>query len=314
MASSLEVMEAYVAGQARLGYAEFSPGPRSSDVILVSFPKSGSTWTSYLLHLLCSRGDHDFDDIKNVVVDITPGHWDPARNPFLEEQTFQPRTYKTHGSSTLCPKGGKYIYLARDPKDSFISLYHFIHDLFDLEDRVAIDEFYRSYYVDRFATGHDIGNVWDHLLDWSRWKNRSDMFWLHYEDLLEDLPRCLTGLAEFMEVDLDDELLQLIVERSSIDSMRRISSQLNPSPTNYVGKLVLGFGQDTRCYAQRLEFGKMRRGKAGDGTQNLPGEILGELEAEWTRRITPVLGYRTYLEMREDCSYLKNRKGPVGKR
>ena len=117
-------MEAYVAGQAQLGYAEFSPGPRSSDVILVSFPKSGSTWTSYLLHLLCSRGDHEFDDIKNVVVDITPGHWDPNRNPFLEEQTFQPRTYKTHGSSTLCPKGGKYIYLARDPKDSFISLYH----------------------------------------------------------------------------------------------------------------------------------------------------------------------------------------------
>jgi len=42
-ASALKVMEAYVAGQARLGYAGFEPGPRPTDVILVSFPKSGST-------------------------------------------------------------------------------------------------------------------------------------------------------------------------------------------------------------------------------------------------------------------------------
>lgn len=306
MPSSLAVMEAYVAGQARLGYTEFSPGPRSSDVILVSFPKSGSTWTSNLLHSLCSKANLQFDDIKNVVVDITPGHWDPARNPFLEEQAFQPRTFKTHGSSDLCPKGGKFIYLARDPKDSFISLYHFIHDLFGLEERVAIDEFFRSYYVERFGTGHDIGNVWSHFSDWSRFRGRPDVLWIHYEDLLEDLPRCLRGMAEFMDVDLDDELLALILERSTIDSMRRIATQLNPSPTNYVGELVLGFGEDTQQYAKRLEFGKMRRGKVGDGKENLPEEVLGELEAEWTRRITPVLGFRTYAEMRAAFSSLKS--------
>jgi len=307
MSASLKVMEAYVAGQARLGYAEFSPGPRSSDVILVSFPKSGSTWTSFLLHSLSSRGDHQFDDIKNVVVDITPGHWDPARNPFLEEQAFQPRTYKTHGSSTLCPEGAKYIYLARDPKDSFISLYHFIHDLFDLDERVPIDEFYRSYYVERFGTGHDIGNVWSHFLDWHQFRDQPQVLWLHYEDLLEDLPRCLAGMSAFMGVDLDDELLGLILESSTIESMRRISSKLNPSPTNYVGELVLGFGPDTQGYAHKLEFGKMRRGRAGDGEQSLPGEILAKLEADWTGRITPVLGYETYHEMRAYCSYLKNR-------
>ena len=39
MGSSPKVIEAYVAGQARLGYGEFVPGPEPSDVILVSLPK-----------------------------------------------------------------------------------------------------------------------------------------------------------------------------------------------------------------------------------------------------------------------------------
>jgi len=303
MSESLKVMEAYVAGQARLGYAEFSPGPRPSDVILVGFPKSGTTWTCYLLHQLRSGGDQAFTDIKNEVVDITPGHWDPARNPFTSEQRFHPRTFKTHGSSKLCPKGAKYIYLARDPKDSFYSLYCFIHDLFSLEERVPLDEFFRHYYVERFGTGHDIGNVWTHFADWHRYRDR--MLWLHYEDLLEDLPRCLKGIAEFMEVDLDEDLLRLVLERSSIDAMRQIASKLNPSPDNYVGETVRKFGSDTQQYAHRLTHGKMRRGVAGDGNRNLPEEIVRALDAEWSRRITPVLGYRDYNEMRENCSFLK---------
>ncbi len=302
MSESLKVMEAYVSGQARLGYAEFSPGPRPSDVILVSFPKSGSTWTCYLLHQLRSSGDHDFSDIKNEVVDITPGHWDPALNPFTPEQRFQPRTFKTHGSSTLCPRGARYIYVARDPRDSFYSLYSFIHDLFDLQEWVPPDEFFQSYYVERFGTGHDIGNVWEHFLDWHRLRDR--MLWLHYEDLLEDLPRCLRGIADFMQVELDDKHLQLVLQRSSIDSMRSIASKLNPSPGNYVGKLVVEFGADTRKYAKTLKHGKMRRGVAGDGRKNLSEEIVRALDAEWTRRITPALGYRNYAEMREDCSFL----------
>ena len=79
MIGNLRVLETYVVGQARLGYAKFDPGPRPSDVLLVSFPKSGSTWTSYLLHQMHSGGDHEFVDIKHEVVDITPGHYAEMR-------------------------------------------------------------------------------------------------------------------------------------------------------------------------------------------------------------------------------------------
>ena len=114
----------------------------------------------------------------------------------------------------------------------------------------------------------------------------------------------MKGIADLMQIDPDDDLLQLVLERSSINSMRCIASKLNPSPTNYVGKVVQQFGSETRRYAQRMKHGKMRRGVAGDGKKSLPEEILRALEAEWRHRITPVLGYRSYAEMRESCSFL----------
>ena len=303
MIGNLRVLETYVAGQARLGYAKFDPGPRPSDVLLVSFPKSGSTWTSYLLHQLRSGGDHEFVDIKHEVVDITPGHWDPQRNPFEAEQRFRPRTFKTHGGSRLCPQGGRYIYLARDPRDSFYSLYCFMHDLFGLAEWTSPDEFFRHYYVERFGSGHDIGNVWTHLLDWYRHKHQ--MLWLHYEDLLEDLPRCLRCIADFAEIDLSEATLGLVLERSTISAMRQIGSKLNPSPDNYVGRIVRRFGPETATYAQSMRHGKMRRGVAGDGSKNLPPQSVQALDTEWNRRIRPVLGYDSYAEMREDCSLLR---------
>ena len=304
--SAIEILRAYVVGQANLGYTEFNPGPIESDLILDTFPKSGSTWASYLLHQLRSRGDTEFRDIKDEVIDITPGHWDPTVNPFSIEQRYFPRTFKTHGSYKLCPKGGKYIYIARNPKDILISLYHFIHDLFCIKEKVPIEDFYKNYYVERFGTGHDIGNVWDHLLGWYPHRTEQNVLWLHYEDLLEDRTKCIRIIAQFMDVKLDDNLLHFILKRSLIDNMRRISSKLNPSQTNRVGKIVLNFGSEMRSYAKNMKFGKMRKGVVGDGQRNISQRILEELEKEWRRRITPAIGYDNYEALRRDCSIQNN--------
>jgi hypothetical protein len=304
---ALETLRAYVVGQARLGYAEFDPGPAASDVILCAFPKSGSTWTSYLLHQLRSGGDESFDDIKNEVIDITPGHWDPEVNPFAIPQRHSPRTFKTHGSHARCPKGARYLYIARDPKDTLWSLYHFVHDLFGIVEKIPIEVFYRDYFVERFGTGHDIGNPWDHFLGWHPQRADPNLLWLHYEDLLEDRLRCIRSIGQFMGIELTDDLLRTVLERSTMQHTRAIAKQLNPSPTNRVGRIVARFGPETASYATSMKFGKMRRGVRGDGQRSLPQRLLDELGREWARRITPVLGYESYEQMREDCSHLSRK-------
>ncbi len=304
MPSSLDIIRTYVEGQARLGYATFDPGPRPDDVLLATFPKSGSTWCSYLLHALRS-GDDAFTDIKDEVIDITPGHWDPRENPFLVPQRFAPRTFKTHGSRERCPRGGRVIYIARDPRDGFLSLYHFIHDLFALPDLVPMDAFFRHYYVDRFGSGHDIGHVWDHLRGWHAHREEPDVLWLHYEDLLEDLPACLRIMARFMGVPDDEARLEAVRRRASMDHMRTIAGRINPSPRNRTGRLTLAFGPGMERYASDMRFGKMRRGVRGDGRRELPPEILAALDEEWRRRIVPALGYPSYEALREACSPLR---------
>lgn len=302
---AMAVLRAYVVGQARLGYTRFSTEPRADDVILVSFPKSGSTWISYLLHQLRSGGDDDFADVKDEVIDITPGHWDPGVDPFLIEQRFLPRTFKTHGSYSLCPKGGRYIYLARDPKDTLWSLYHFIHDLFGIEHGISTEAFFQHYYVERFGTEHDIGNVWNHFLQWHPHKDDPNMLWLHYEDILEDRTACIRAIAGIMGIELSDELLDLVVDRSSIEHMRTIAHKLNPSATNRTGRVTLEVGPETRNYAKVMKFGKMRRGVVGDGHKGLPAAVLDALDEEWRKRVTPVLGYADYAQMRAACSLLR---------
>ena len=292
------VLRAYVAGQAKLGYAVFDPGPDASDIILAAFPKSGSTWTSYLMQQIRSGGDDSFGDIKDEVIDITPGHWDPAVNPFRMEQRRLPRTFKTHGSYRHCPKGARYIYVARDPKDSFWSLYHFVHDLFALEERMPIEEFFTGYYVERFGTGHDVGNVWDHFIGWFPHRDDANVLWLHYEDMLEDRAACIKKMASFMGVELSGDVLKVVIEHSEINHMRAIASRINPSPENRVGRVVQGFGPELRGYAREMKFGKMRKGIVGDGLSGLPEKLRAALDDEWTKRITPVLGYKSYDEMR----------------
>jgi hypothetical protein len=291
-------MKRYVLGQAALGYAVFDPGPEASDVILVSFPKSGSTWTSYLLHQIRSGGDEAFADIKDEVVDITPGHWDPRDNPFQLAQRYVPRTFKTHGSYGRCPKGGKYIYIARDPADILLSLYHFIHDLFGMTARVPMDQFYHEFFVTRFGTDHDIGNVWRHLLEWYPQHVQTNTLWLHYEDLIADKRGGIETLARFMGVELPPVLVERIVPRAEMSHMRTIARKLNPSQENRVGRVVLGFGAEMQAYARDMRFGKIRAGQAGQGNRELPAEILVDLERQWRARITPVLGFEDYAAMR----------------
>lgn len=301
-----EIFRAYVEGQVRLGYGSFDPGPLHADVILAAFPKSGSTWTSYLMHQIRTAGEELSRDIKEEVIDITPGHWDPEVNPFRITQRHAPRTFKTHGSYKLCPKGGKYIYLARDPKDTLWSLYNFLHDLFDIADMIPIETFFDEYFLRRYDTGHDIGNPWDHFLEWGPHRDDGNIFWMHYEDLLEARLPCLRAMAQFMGVVLSDDALTLVAERSDIGHSRKIADRLNPSPDNRVGKIVARFGPATAGYAKNMQFGKVRRGVNGGGQRNLPPAVLDEFSRQWGERIAPVLGWDSYGAMRESCSILEN--------
>ena len=96
--------------------------PRPDDIFVVTYPRSGTTWTQMILYQLTTDGRMDFAHITQVCpwferalkagrdLDALPG----------------PRVFKSHLPYRRIPKGPcRYIYVARDGKDVAVSYYHF---------------------------------------------------------------------------------------------------------------------------------------------------------------------------------------------
>nr|ABA91423.1 Sulfotransferase domain containing protein [Oryza sativa Japonica Group] len=104
---------------------------RATDIFLTTFPKSSTTWLKALLYSTLHRG-----------TDELVAHSPHQLVPFLESQVFandripdlsslpSPRLFMTHIPSQSLPdsvaaSGCNVVYLCRDPKDCFVSLWHF---------------------------------------------------------------------------------------------------------------------------------------------------------------------------------------------
>src|SRR3954451_11580486 len=77
--------------------------PRSSDVIIASYAKCGTTWLQQMVHSLRTGGDLDFDAILRVVPAL-----EPAADLDLDldgPQRAEPRAFKSHLSYDQAPAG-----------------------------------------------------------------------------------------------------------------------------------------------------------------------------------------------------------------
>jgi hypothetical protein len=104
--------------------------PRPDDIWVVSYPKSGTTWTQQIVRLVINGGKED----GKLLTDAVP--WVEAFNKKipgyealkLDEMT-SPRAFKSHFPYDQMPCGppnataGKYIYVMRNPKDELVSLH-----------------------------------------------------------------------------------------------------------------------------------------------------------------------------------------------
>src|ERR1700679_2893267 len=98
------------------------PGPElvifDDDVFLVSFPKSGNTWTRFLVaNLVFPEQRADFGNIHDLVPD--PGATTKRRLHNMP----RPRIIKSH--ECFDPRYPRVIYIVRDPRDVAVSQYHY---------------------------------------------------------------------------------------------------------------------------------------------------------------------------------------------
>src|SRR5579871_1161035 len=116
--------------------------PRPTDVVITPFGKCGTTWLQQTFHTLRTKGDMDFDDISRVVPWIEMGT--TCGIDLNSEQRAAPRGFKSHLAFDQIPKGAKCVVSFREPKDAFVSMYHFMEGWWFEPGTIALDDFVRA--------------------------------------------------------------------------------------------------------------------------------------------------------------------------
>lgn len=189
---------------------------RDDDVWVVTYPRSGTTWTLFLVHLIRNGGELDFAHLASVAPwferDLALGHTTAAE---LDARPA-PRLFKSHLPSAELPPRGRVLLVERDGRDVALSYFHLYRAY--LAYHGDFDAFFA-----RFLAGDLQYGSW---LDYTRaWRAAAQehprLLWLRYEDLKQDLGGEVRRIARFLEVALDDETLARVVERGSFAFMKQ---------------------------------------------------------------------------------------------
>jgi hypothetical protein len=239
------------------------------DTFVVSYPRSGNTWTRFLIaNLVHPDRNVSFANIEKLIPDTS------SQSNRALKATPRPRIIKTH--EYFDHRYGKVVYIVRDPRDVALSYYDFQRKYMQIEDRYPLDR-----YVDDFVTGKLISSGWgswsENVASWLYTRGRGSGFLLlRYEDMMSDTPRELGRIAKFLGIDPQPERVSKAIEHSSADRMRELE------------KLESDKWVATRNRRKDIPF--VRVAKSGGWRTSLPENCVRQIETAWGDLMT-TLGY-----------------------
>lgn len=226
--------------------------PRSTDVLITTPPKAGTTWMQQILHQLRTGGDDSF----RCIYDVVP--WLELPRPGVATETVlaqydaiaDPRVFKTHCTFEQTPGAdvARIVLTSRDPRDCCVSFYHHMMGLTD-EMRATLGIASTPSFNQVFEQWLEFGAWYRNVLSW--WPHRSDanVLWLRYEDMVNDLPSAIARLLAFLGWRLDQTQTAKVLHycsfewmRANSERFRRLSGEgkLHFKPGTFIRKGAVG--------------------------------------------------------------------------
>lgn len=239
----------------------------AGDVILTSYPKSGNTWSRFLIANLVSTKKVNFADIENAIPDIYQHD-----NLFLLS-IKQPRILKSH--ECFCPSYKKVIYIVRNPMDVAVSYYFHLIKFRQINENMPLDSF-----VDSFVAGEldRYGSWGENVGSWLGAKSISDNSFMlvRYEDLSSQPMIEMKKISTFLGYKKTNEDLRLAIDRSSLKNMKAMEKETGKSWT--------------ALKKTRTDMPFVREGKSGTGVESLSEYALNKIKNSWGEQMKS-LGY-----------------------
>ncbi|KAL1563199.1 cytosolic sulfotransferase 5-like [Salvia divinorum] len=184
--------------------------PLPTDVILASFPKTGTTWLKALLYSITHRSPHDdtvltLNHPQELVPSLETNLYVRKRDGetlLHDDVAKKGRILATHAPHQILQDAlnscdCKIVYVTRNPKDTLVSLWHFLQKSKEFED----DPWELEAAVDQFCNGIvPFGPYYDHVLGYreeSLSKPHKVLF-VTYEELKENPRVHVKRLGEFL--------------------------------------------------------------------------------------------------------------------
>jgi hypothetical protein len=193
------------------------------DVFIVSYPRSGNTWTRFLIGNLLYQDDPiTFSNVESRIPEIyfNPDH--------VMRRLPRPRILKSH--ECFQPRYRQIIYIVRDPRDVCVSNYHHNVKAGNIPDNYPMDEFVPRFLRAEFDT--QFGSWADNVGSWLAMRENSENFLLlRYEDMKQDATRELTKVANFLHrfsfrnIEATPQRLARAIALSTPERMRELEKE-----------------------------------------------------------------------------------------
>ena len=230
------------------------------DLFLVSYYRSGSTWSRFLVGNLLNPDEPV--TFANIERRVPPIYLWPDR-----VLRTLPRVIKSHES--FDPRYPRVLYIVRDPRDVAVSFYYYVLKMRIIPDKYSMDDFVTRFLnADIVTYANRVGCWQDHVLSWIRLRQGKPGFCLtRYEDLQADPAAELAKWAPLLGIHSTPETIERAISLSSASKMRSLEEKQSKD---------WGVTKKSR---QDIRF--VRDAKVGGWQQKLSDKSIAAIEEAW---------------------------------
>lgn len=191
--------------------------PLPSDVILASFPKTGTTWLKSLIFSIVNRSskhrltlEHPHELVPFLEVQVF-AHSDEPPNIATSGVNHSRRIFGTHISyqslkETLDSCDCRVVYVTRNPKDNLVSTWHFANKMHNMG---KVAPWSLDLATDKFCSGvFPSGPYFEHVIGYKELslKRPNNVLFLTYEELSFDPLGMSRNWASFLDAPLIEKM------------------------------------------------------------------------------------------------------------